>query len=124
MVEVRQCTGIVLSKCEVSLRNLVLAFAAQSLFLRDSICKIGQRFAAFELSILNYAFILSVPLFGDELQIRTRVSIARKVAGPCNEGLSLMLARGNRVNANGRYNGRVRQLGLGGDDTICDVMID
>ena len=54
---------------------------------------------------------------------RTGISIAGKVSGPSNKRLTLVFARGNRVNANGAHDGRVCQRRVTADDRIGDVVI-
>lgn len=54
----------------------------------------------------------------------TSISIAGEVTGPGDEGVSLMLTGGNRVDSDGAHNGCVAKFRLGRDDTIGDVVIN
>jgi hypothetical protein len=54
----------------------------------------------------------------------TSIGIAGEVASPGDEGLALVRTRGDGVCADGRDDGRVRQLRLGGDDAVGDEVVD
>lgn len=54
----------------------------------------------------------------------TGIGVAGEVAGPLDEGAVLELARGDGEQADGADDGGVRQLGLGGDDGVGDVVVD
>lgn len=56
--------------------------------------------------------------------VRTSVGIGREVASPSDEGLALVLARGDGICADGRDDGGVAQLGLSRDDGVGDVVVD
>ena len=56
--------------------------------------------------------------------MRTGISITAEVACPLHKGASLQLPARDRVAAHGAQHARVRQLGLGGDDTVGDVVVD
>jgi hypothetical protein len=54
----------------------------------------------------------------------TSIGIAAEVARPCDEGLVLVCAGCDGVYADGGHDGRVGELGLGGDDGVCDEVVD
>ncbi len=57
-------------------------------------------------------------------QRHTSISITREASGPLNEGVSLVLARGDRVAANSAVDGGVGDIRLSGDDGVGDIVID
>ncbi len=54
----------------------------------------------------------------------TSIGVAREVTGPLDESAALKITRGDGEQADGRQNGSVRELGLGSDDTVGDVVVD
>jgi hypothetical protein len=54
----------------------------------------------------------------------TSIGIAREVAGPGDVSVALVLARGDGIDANRGDGGRVRELRLGRDDAVGDVVVD
>lgn len=78
------------------------------LHLHGGLGQVGQGVATLELSVLD----------------DTGVGVAGEVAGPLNEGAVLVLARGDSVAANGADDAGVRELGLGRDDAVRDVVVE
>lgn len=78
------------------------------LHLHGGLGQVGQGVAALELGVLNDA----------------SVGIAGEVAGPLDKGAVLVLARGDGEAANGADDAGVRELGLGRDDAVRDVVVE
>ena len=58
------------------------------------------------------------------IKVRTSIGVGGEVASPSDEGLTLVLAGGNGVCADGRDNGGVAQLGLSRDNRVGNVVVD
>jgi len=54
----------------------------------------------------------------------TGVGVTGEVGGPLDVGAVLELAGGDSPTADGTDHTRIRQLRLGGDDAVGDVMVD
>lgn len=56
--------------------------------------------------------------------VLTGIRITREVASPLHESTALLLARSDRVAADGAEGARVAELRLGRDDRVSDVVVD
>ena len=54
----------------------------------------------------------------------TSVGIAGEISSPLDEGATLEIARCDGVQADGREDGRVAELGLGSNNAVGDVVVD
>ena len=118
--------NIVAPKREFHARQTIRALQLRTLFLGSSgLSQVLESLAALELGVLDDTYVcVSKGAWGVWMGSRTRVSIAGEVAGPCDEGLALVLAGGDGESADGRHGGRVGQLGLRRDDAVCDEVVD
>lgn len=55
---------------------------------------------------------------------RTSIGVTGEVAAPLDVGASLQVPRGDGIASNGAHNGGIRELGLGGNDAVRDVVVD
>jgi hypothetical protein len=81
---------------------------ASNLHLHSGLGQVSQSVAALELGILD----------------DTSIGVAGEVASPFDEGAVLKLARGDGVAADGADDAGVRELRLGSDDAVGDVVVD
>lgn len=85
-----------------------LPMIPNTLQLGSSLGQVSKGVTALELGVLDHASI----------------SIAGEVTGPLDESAVLVGARGDGVEADGADDARVSELGLGGDDTVGDEVVD
>ncbi|KAI6758247.1 hypothetical protein HG530_010487 [Fusarium avenaceum] len=88
--------------------HIIVPSVVDRLLLGNSLGKVGESLATLELGVGN----------------DTGVSIAGEVSAPGDIGVTLVLAGGDRVGADGADDGGVAQGGLRGDDAVGDVVID
>ena len=96
---------------------------------RNRLSEVGKSFAALELCVLDDTckhFLLALlhrPLMYTRGE-HTGISIAGEVSSPSDESVALVLARSNRVRADGAHNAGVAKGRLGRDNRVGDEVVD
>ena len=88
--------------------HFFLLHHSKHLLLGNSLGKVSKSLTALELGISD----------------NTGISIAGEVSAPGDKSLTLVLAAGDGVGADGADDGSVAQGGLRGDDAVGDVVVD
>jgi hypothetical protein len=92
----------------LSTTHFILFYQLHFLLLGSSLGKVGEGLTALELGVSD----------------NTSIGVAGEVSAPGNKGLTLVLAGGDGVGADGADNGGVAQGGLRRDDAVGDVVVD
>lgn len=86
-------------------------------------CEVLEGVPTLVLGVLNHTWRTSVLCPPPEPRELTNVGVARKLGGPAHKGRVLELARGDGPAADRVDDARVRELGLGVDNAVGDVVV-
>lgn len=86
-------------------------------------CEVLEGVTTLVLGVLNHTWRTSVLCLAPEPREQTNVGVARKLGGPAHKGRVLELARGDGPAADRVDDARVRELGLGVDNAVGDIVV-